>query len=82
MEFTSNEELYEAIRDLINILSDSGAEQLSSKLQGALRVSNVTGEVLEEIRFALRCVREHELFKRPEVRRIVLDGIASIDKVL
>ncbi|WP_050726528.1 hypothetical protein [Vulgatibacter incomptus] len=79
MIIVSNQELFALVRELADILRDEGAEELADVLSDALSISSLPGEILGEIRVALRRVREDALYKRIDVRRPVDGGIAYVD---
>jgi hypothetical protein len=82
MAIHDNQELYSVVLDLCKSLKELGANGLAADLQGALSVSSLPGEVLGEIGLSLKRVRDHEAYRRLEVRRRVDDGIAYVERAL
>ncbi len=82
MIIESNENLYETVRELVGALQNVGASEQASDLRMALRFSSMPGEILGEIRRALRRVRDHAAYGEWDIRTRVDEGIAYVDRVL
>jgi hypothetical protein len=82
MPISNNHELYEVVREAVEVLRDAGASELASDLQLALTISSMPGEILGEIRLVLRRIRSHPSYERIDVRRRVDDGMQYLDRAL
>jgi len=78
----SNRELYEKTSYLIETLDLSGHKNLSVKLENALTISSVTGEIMEELKIALICLASSEPIDQLNLRSEVEDCLAYIKQIL
>ena len=53
MTILSNKDLYEKVRRTILALQNSGMEQEAARLENAMKISSMPGEILGEIRLVL-----------------------------
>jgi len=53
MTILSNKDLYEMVRRTILALQNSGMEQEAARLENAMKISSMPGEILGEIRLVL-----------------------------
>jgi len=77
----TNNDLYQAVNELIRTLDNTGEQELASGLHDALGISSLPGEILGEIRLQLRRLSE-SLCSRIDIQAIVDDSVHYIDSVL
>jgi hypothetical protein len=82
MTIEGNNSLYQTVSELGRLLEEGHAEALAAELRAALTISSLPGEILGEIRLALKSVRRHPIYMRVDVRRIVDEGITYVDDAL
>lgn len=75
----SNEQLHEAVKEIIESLRQAGEADLAADLRGALYISNVSGEVLGETREQLRRVRAALTPDTARLRGAIDEAIRAID---
>jgi hypothetical protein len=82
MTIGTNQELYEAVRVIVDLLRDAGEQALAEDLRSALAISSLPGEILGEIRMTLQRLGSHPVYGKLEIRRRVDEGIDYVNRAL
>jgi hypothetical protein len=74
-KINSNQELYQAVRGIAEKLKAHGQMDWHARLQNALRVSTVTGEILGQIKLELSELEEKRIARKLGLLDMIKDAL-------
>ena len=80
--FSSNAELYSALKNISKYFRDSGDTSIAQKIDDAMYSGCTSGEVLDDILGTLIDLRKHDVFINTKYVEIVDGMIEDIKKAL
>ena len=79
---TTNQDLYDVVRNIVDALQRAGEVELAADLGGALSISSLPGEILGETQLQLERVRASRISDRIDVRKAVDEAVRYIKSAL
>jgi hypothetical protein len=79
---SNNEDLYKVIDNLCGKLLQSGEIEWSERLNNALYISNLPGEVLGELRSQLNSLQQIDVSEKLALKDSIREAIKYINKAL